>query len=387
VITPVLYSEVPAVDLKGRSIVTEYSNILIIKPGAIGDLLHLTPVIRMLSRRFSNAKITLLVGSPLTAALFAHHPGVYETIVFDKTGTHSTFRALVSLRRRLKESHYDLILNFQRSNLKLWFLALAALTCRVLIYHKTRTRKVHAVINHLETVYPLGIQPDDMHLDLFLSPADEEYATKVIEAHSGPLIAMNPGASNRIKCWSPQRFAELADRLSADLGAGVVIVGAQNERDLGDAICAGMQTAPVNLLGKTDLLQLGAILKRCDVLVSGDTGPLHMATAVGTPAVALFGAIDPGRTGPVGEGHRVIRHEELGCVPCNAKRCRNRRYLECMEMISVDEVFWAVAQILEERKSAFRISHKQCTNESFANNTQFDLMTKIWSPTSDVLSG
>ena len=347
---------------------TEYFNILIMKPGAIGDLLHLTPVIRMLSRRFPKAKITFLVGSHLTAAMFDHHPGVYDTIVFDKTRNHRTFRALVALRRRLKESHYDLVLNYQRSNLKLWFLALTALTCRVLIYHKTRTRKVHAVMNHIETVYPLGIQPDDMHLDLFLSPADKEYATKVIEAHSGPVIAMNPGASNRIKCWSPQCFAELADRLSADLGACVVIVGAPDERDLADAICGSMQTASVNLLGKTDLLQLGAILKRCNVLVSGDTGPLHMATAVGTPTVALFGAIDPRRTGPVGEGHRVIRHEELGCVPCNAKRCGNSRYLECMERISVEEVFLAVAQILEEeRRSAFRISHNQCINESTPN--------------------
>ena len=338
---------------------TEYSNILITKPGAIGDLLHITPVIRMLSQRFPKAKITLLVGSPSTAAMFDHHPGVYETIVFDKRGSHRTFRALVALRRRLKASRYDLVLNYQRCNLKLWFLALSTLTCRVLIYHKTRTRKVHSVMNHFETVYPLGIRPDDMELDLFLSPTDDEYATKVIEAHSGPFIALNPGASNRIKCWSTQRFAELADRLSADFGACVVIVGAPDERDLADAICGNMQTTPIDLLGKTNLLQLGAILKRCSVVVSGDTGPLHMATAVGTPTVALFGAIDPERTGPVGEGHRIIRHGELSCVPCNAKRCGNTVYLECMDRISVDEVFLAVAQILEESRSTFGISHSQ----------------------------
>lgn len=350
IFAPILENQLLMLDRRGRSLVTEYTNILIMKPGAIGDLLHLTPVIRMLSRRFPKAKITLLVGSPLTAAMFDHHPSVYEALVFEKTGTHRTFRALVALRRRLKESHYDLVLNYQRSNLKLWFLALAAWTCRVLIYHKTR-RKVHAVMNHLEAVYPLGIRPDDMHLDLFLSPRDERYATNAMMGHSGPFIAMNPGASNRIKCWSPQRFAELADRLSAELGACVVIVGALDERDLADAICDSMQTAPINMLGKTDLLQLGAILKHCNVVVSGDTGPLHMATAVGTPAVALFGAIDPERTGPVGEGHRIIRHKELGCVPCNAKRCRNARYLECMDRISVNEVFLAVAQILEERRS------------------------------------
>ncbi|KAF0220696.1 MAG: glycosyl transferase family [Geobacteraceae bacterium] len=328
-----------------------YSNILIIKPGAIGDLLHITPVIREVKRSCPESRITLIVGSRATAALFDNHPHVYETIVFDKRGEHRSLPALAKLWRRLRSARYDLVLNFQRSNLKAWLLVSAAFPSRVLIYHKTRKRMVHAVINHWETIAPLGIRPTDMHLDFYPSPAAIAFADEYFTRHGldgKVVVAINPGASNRIKCWSPRRFAELGDRVTEELGAAVMIVGGKEERDLADAIRAGMRVPPLDLLGKTTLPQLGAILRRCNVVVSGDTGPMHMATAVGTPVVALFGAIDPRRTGPVGNGHRVIQHKEIECVPCNAKSCANSRYLECMEKITADEVFHALAEMLEK---------------------------------------
>ena len=115
-----------------------------------------------------------------------------------------------------------------------------------------------------------------------------------------------------------------------------------------DAIAEGMEQPPLDLVGKTSLLTLGAILKRCVTLVSGDTGPLHLATAVGTRVIALFGAIDPDRTGPMGIGHVVVRHTEVPCVPCMAKECMNPVYLECMEKIEVDEVFDIIAGMVRE---------------------------------------
>jgi ADP-heptose:LPS heptosyltransferase len=234
------------------------------------------------------------------------------------------------------------VVNFQRSNLKGWFLMTATLPSRVLVYHKTRSRTVHAVVNHLEAIAPLGIITSDLHLDLVPGPEAEAFAGDFFrdgDMEGALVIALNPGASNRIKCWSTARFAELGDRLIEELGARVVVIGGGDERDLADAILAGMRHQARDLVGKVSLLQLGALLKRCTLLVSGDTGPLHLATAVGTPVVALFGAIDPRRTGPVGEGHRVISHPEIPCVPCVAGKCTNPVYLECMEKITADEVF------------------------------------------------
>lgn len=330
------------------------SNILIIKPGAIGDLLQLTPVIRALKTKYPSARISLLISSNTTASLFRHNPNVLETIVFDKKGEHKSFAALLKLRRRLRSKRYDMVINFQRSNLKAWLLASVAFPCRLLVYHKAKNRVVHAVINHLETVFPLGIDASDLDLELHTGVDDEEYAEKLFATNDfigKNVIALNPGASNRIKCWCTTKFAELGDRLINQLDARVIIVGGTEDRDLGDVICAGMHNAPLDLVGKVSLLQLGAVLKRCAALVSGDTGPMHLATAVKTPVVALFGAIDPKRTGPVGEGHLVIRHEEVECVPCVAKECTNPSYLECMERISVDEVFNAVSEMLNQKGS------------------------------------
>jgi heptosyltransferase II len=334
---------------------SQYRNILIIKPGAVGDLLQLTPVIRELNRKFPDAELTLLLGSKASATMFLHNPHVHETIVFDRKGEHASLSGLLSLRGRIRRGGYDLVINFQRSNLKAWLLASAAFPCRVLVYRKARGRTVHAVLNHLETLAPLGIDPAsaDPTLRLYLDTEEDSFAEEVFRdaGFSGKtVIALNPGASNRIKCWSPERFAVLANRLSGELGAAIVLVGAGFERDLAERICAGMTSEPVDLVGKTTLLQLGAVLSRCDLLVSGDTGPLHMATAVGTPVAALFGAIEPSRTGPVGQGHRVIRHEELPCVPCNGRSCSNKISLECMERITPDEVFQTVAEMLDERK-------------------------------------
>ena len=138
---------------------SQYRTILIIKPGAVGDLLQLTPVMRELSRKFPEAHITLLLGSKASATMFLHNPHVHETIVFDRKGEHASLAGFLRLRRHIKQGGYDLVINFQRSNLKAWFLASAAFPCRVLVYRKARARSVHAVLNHVETLAPLGIDP------------------------------------------------------------------------------------------------------------------------------------------------------------------------------------------------------------------------------------
>lgn len=328
---------------------SDYRSILIIKPGAIGDLLHITPTIRALKRRYSDARITMLVSSPVTAQLFRYNPHVAETIVYDRKGEHRSLSALLGLWRRLRAARFDLVLNFQRSNLKTWFLTTAAFPCRLLVYHKSRKRLMHAVVNHGETLVPLGFVPRDEHLELFTGLDDEAFVNTLLSRYSlvqQTLVAINPGASNRIKCWSTKSFAELADRLQQKLGVRVLIVGGGDELDLAEEITSAMENEPVGLIGATSLTQLGSLLRKCAVLVSGDTGPLHLATAVGTRVIGLFGAIEPLRTGPVGEGHLVIRHPEVPCVPCNARSCRHVPYLECMDRITVAEVFAAVERML-----------------------------------------
>jgi ADP-heptose:LPS heptosyltransferase len=328
-------------------------SILVIKPGAIGDLLQITPTIRELKRIIPGAKITIMVGIDGTIPLFTHNPHVAEVLTYDRKGRHKSFAAFSKLLWQIFTTRYDVVINYQRSSIGTWLITLAALPLKVLVYHKTRTRRVHAVLNHLETIRPLGVEvqlvnPD---LELYIPTEDDLRAEKMIleGGLSGkPLIALNPGASSTIKCWPPHKFSKLVVRLQEELKAAVVVVGGPGEGHLYDAMAQGLIQPPLNLIGKTSLLTLGAILKHCVTLVSGDTGPLHLATAVGTPVIALFGAIDPERTGPIGAGHIVVRHQEIPCVPCNAKKCVNPVYLECMEKIEVDEVFDIIAAMIRK---------------------------------------
>jgi heptosyltransferase II len=325
--------------------------ILLIKPGAIGDLLQLSPVVRALRGMIPSARVTLLVGDRASADLFRHNPSVEEVLVYDRRGTHRSARAFVELWKAVRRRRFRLVLHFQRSNLKAWLLATAALPARVLVYRKARRRTVHAVENHLETVAPLGIDPRaaDRRLELFLGDEDERWAEAALagEGLSGrPLAALNLGASHAVNRWPAGHFAALAERLHAELGCGVLLVGGPQDRELAEAARAMVATPMVDLVGRTTLLQLGAVLKRCAVAVSGDTGPMHLATAVGTRVIALFGAADPARTGPVGDGHRVLQAAGVPCVPCRSRTCRHVRPLECMERISVEEVFSAVADMV-----------------------------------------
>lgn len=328
-------------------------SILVIKPGAIGDLLQITPTIRELKRRLPGARITVMVGIEGTVPLFIHNPHVSEVLVYDRKGLHKSIPAFLRLLWQIASTRYDLVINFQRSSIGTWLITLAAMPRKVLVYHKTRTKRVHAVLNHLETICPLGIDIDhaDLELELHVSAEDEQLAERMIlegGLADRPLIAINPGASSLIKCWPTHKFSKLIERLQRELQLGVVVVGGAGERYLFDAIAEGMEKPPLDLVGKTSLLTLGAILKRCVTLVSGDTGPLHLATAVGTRVIALFGAIDPDRTGPVGSGHVIVRHTDVPCVPCKDRECINPAYLECMEKIEVGEVFDIIAGMVRE---------------------------------------
>jgi heptosyltransferase-2 len=325
-----------------------FKNMLIIKPGAIGDLLQMTPVIRALSEKYPEARISLLVGNRSTADMFRYNPRLFSTYVFDKEQEHRKPAAFLNLWRELRQKRFDLVINFQRSNLRTWLLAAAAFPCPVLVYHKRDS--IHAVVNYLETLAPLGITADRLDLEMNTGTEQKQHARQIAASLGGsgtPLIALNPGASHPVNRWPVDSFAALADRLAAELSARIVVIGGAGDSDIADAIGARSSTRPLHLAGKLDLLQLAALLEECDLLVSGDTGPMHMATAVGTRVLALFGAADPARTGPVGAGHVVLQAPGVPCIPCRSRTCDHQPPLACMESLSVETVFATVREMFK----------------------------------------
>lgn len=324
-------------------------NFLILKPGAIGDLLQLTPVVRQIKKTYPSSKISIVVSNLATKSLFINNPNIDKIYIYDKKEEHRKFSDFLKLCKEIKKDKYDVILNFQRSNLKLWLLTLIVNPSKVCVYHKDESK--HAVINHLEILKPLNISVDydDLALELFIDEESEIFAENFIKENNLSdkiLIALNPGASHKVNRWPVKYFAEVAQIIESKLNAKCIIIGGKEDTELAEEIVKLTSSKLINITGKVNLLQLGAILKRCKVLVTGDTGPMHISTAVGTKVVALFGPADPKRTGPVGQGHIVLQAKEVKCLPCKKRVCNNKNYLECMEKIKLREVINVIFKLL-----------------------------------------
>ena len=163
------------------------------------------------------------------------------------------------------------------------------------------------------------------------------------EIGKGRFVAVSPVALWETKLWEDRKFADLCDRIRQELGLSVILTG--GEAGPLDRIRAQMKTQAVNLGGKTTLRDLAFLYRQAALVITTDSGPMHLAAAVGTPVIALFGPTDPARTGPYGPGHRVIRGG-LHCMPCFKKQCETK---SCMNQIAVEEVFTATKEMLTDR--------------------------------------
>jgi heptosyltransferase-2 len=178
-------------------------------------------------------------------------------------------------------------------------------------------------------------------------PADAQERWRHLAGTTRPMVGIFPGSNASSRRWAPERFGEVSRRLGA-AGMSVVIFGGPGETAL---TAAAAQAGAIDLGAKTDLTTLAAGLAACRLLLTNDSGPMHLAAAVGTPTVSLWGAGNPAETGPLGKGHTLLRHPELPCVPCRMNSCPRRgsgtllpeAERECMALITVDEVIAAVA--------------------------------------------
>ena len=201
--------------------------------------------------------------------------------------------------------------------------------------------KKHAVDRYLDFTRYLGTDIDNPE---FYIPIDEENKTRVeallkaadIDINE-PFVAINPVAFWDTKLWRDDKFALLCDRIEEELKCKVVFTGSKGHGII-ERIRSMMTFTSVNLEGQTTLRDLTYLYSLSGLLITTDSGPMHIAAAMNTPTVALFGPTDPSRTGPYGKGHIVVR-KEMPCSPCFLKKCDTKR---CMEEITVDEVFEAV---------------------------------------------
>jgi heptosyltransferase-1 len=337
-----------------------FKNILIIKLSAIGDVIHALPVAAALKEADPSVRVTWIVERP-AYDLLADHPFIDQVIVFDKakfkTG-HGFFHELNALAGELRQYRFDLALDLQ-GLLKSAVLSWLSGAPTKLVYCNARElsdwigkrvcgdhRNGHVVERYLDVARYLGCDVNRVNFGIHITEDEAEKAISKAQEYGldlgKPYIILAPGANWPNKCWPAIRFAELADRLALE-GITPVVVGGPKEKPLFDEIAKHMKTEPVNLVGRTTLKELAYVIQRARAFVGGDTGPMHLAAAMGTKVVALFGPTDPKRNGPYGEEHEVLTVERE-CQGCWERRCSMN--FDCLSAIDVDEVVLSLENTL-----------------------------------------
>lgn len=329
-------------------------SILIIKPGAIGDVLQMTPVVRAVKKNFPNFNILFLVGSQVALELLYHNSYINEVLMFKKGGGVKEIVRVIRLSRFLKSKQIHLILNYQPSNWRWRLVTFILRPQNVFLYKKQKRIKKgerirHAVEDHLAVLPQLELNREDLHLDFFLTEEESEEAKGIINTYINEnrdgvkgIICLNMGASHPVNRWPVNSFYRLNFILIA-AGFKIILIGGSEDRILVDQFLSKGHSDCLDLAGKLSIRRTVAILSQCDLLVSGDTGPLHLATSVGTKVIGLFGAADPRRTGPIGSGNIVIQ-ANLPCVPCRKRHCKNDKGL-CMKAIEPETVASKILEI------------------------------------------
>jgi heptosyltransferase-1 len=325
--------------------------ILILKPSSLGDIIHSLPTLAAIRERFPKAFIGWLVKQEW-AGILDGHPCLDELLSFS-----FKLNSIGPMVRKIRKHRFDLILDLQgllRTGL-LGYLSGTAVRIGFedgrefspLFYtHRVKADKnnLHAVDRYLLIARELGAKSDQKRFDIFLTEQDQARVQKMVRLACGdrPILAIHTSARQEIKRWPPEKFAQLADKIN-QAGWGVpVFTGAKNDVQDISMIRERMKTGSVDLAGQTSLKELAVLLKMSRVLITNDSGPMHLAAAVGTPVVAIFGPTDPRKIGPYGKGHVVLQHTG----ECSACRTGRKGTHSCLEAISVEEVIETVKNLL-----------------------------------------
>ncbi len=346
--------------------------ILIIRLSAIGDVVDVLPALRCLRSNFPESKISWLVEDRASEVL-SNHPDIDEVIEFPRkkwqkeilkvNRSFSTLSDILSFYRKLRGECYDLVLDFQ-GNLKSGIMDMITGTenrigfgkgfCKEFNYlftmHKAypQTKREHRIDKNLTLLKYLGIETKYQNPELPVSRPDQEYVSKFINEnnkYSVPLIIVNPCTSEfgSYKRWSTLNYARLSDMILEKYNVKVLFTWGPNELGIVNEIVTYMeQDAIVSF--KTSIKQLIELIRRADLYVGGDTGPLHIASTLCIPTVAIFGPKDPMLYGPYNENSLIIS-KKLPCSPCKHRTCSDP---ECLTTILPEEVFQAVSQLMDK---------------------------------------
>ncbi|HXX57636.1 MAG TPA: lipopolysaccharide heptosyltransferase II [Thermodesulfovibrionales bacterium] len=332
----------------------------------IGDAVMTVPAVKSLREAYPDSEISMLL-KPSVAPLFEKDPRIDEIILYEER-----YRGIgkLWLSYLLRKRDFSKAILFQNAFDAALLAFLAGVPERIGYDRDGRgilltkripcdddDRKIHHIRYYLNLLEAAGIRSNYSDPWIYLSLDERLSARKTLSPLKGPILGINPGAAyGSAKRWFPDRFAEVANWFIKDTRGSVVVFGGKHEvetaQEINKLIRDQEGDSPVlNLAGTTSLRELLSLLSECDVLVTNDSGPMHIAYAVGTPLVAVFGSTDPVLTGPAGEGH-VVLNAGLSCGPCFERVCGDED-MRCMYAISSEDVYHGICELLPRRRAVF----------------------------------
>lgn len=347
--------------------------VLLIKPSALGDVVHALPVAATLHRRYPNIRLDWLVEEE-AADLVTGHPALSGAVVSGRrrwlrqlrnpAEIPHTLGEVTRFAADLRRRRYDAVLDLQGLFKSALYVLATGAPIRVgfaegregaprVLTHRVVAppQPVHAVERYLALAAAVDATAPAREFHIALGSADRAAARSHLAAAPRPRVVLHPAARWRTKLWEVERWRELAASLLAE-GIGVILTGSREDGVLAASIVADLVPPPLSLVGRLSLKQLVAVLQDVDLMITVDSGPMHIAAAVGTPVVALFGPTDPRRTGPLGPG--TVLRRELPCSPCLQRRCQIADTYRCMRDLPVAEVLAAARNLLRTRMECNR---------------------------------
>lgn len=355
----------------------DFKKILVVNLLHIGDLLLVTPALRTLRANYPNSHITLLADAKIDG-LVKYNRNIDELISVDKKGYHNKLPNFIRLIWEIRKRQFDLVINFhpnERASALAAFSGGKKITgyaskgfgmfFKPLIHntnfdfaYKNRPDIMHQATEHLNTLKTVLELPliEEQGLEMWVDEASGQKADSMLqEAYQAnglaqvpqKLIGLNTGASWPTKRWVPAGFAAVADQLVGE-GYGVIFFGGpmdqENVQAIRQLMRQGGRPEIIQFTGKITLLELAALMKRCAVVVTNDSGPMHVAIANQVPVVAIFGSSNEVGFGPYNGKNIVITRPEIACRPCGKHHCQTQH--ECMAAITPEQVLEAVHQLL-----------------------------------------
>jgi lipopolysaccharide heptosyltransferase I len=331
--------------------------ILLIKPSAVGDVVHTLPILNLLRKRWPATKISWLL-TPLCAGLLDGHPQLDEVILFKRDRyaaswyDPSALSELFALKRELRAKQFDLVIDLQGLFRSGWLTKQTKAPMRIgfanarefawLAYtHKVPVENLeqHAIDRYLLITNLLGCPRDPVEFIFATDDTDRRVAAE-LTAGADRFALLFPGTNWQTKRWPIEHFAALVEPLEKQFNLKCFVGGAPNEVSLASQI-----RGATNLAGKTNLRQLTALIERAALVISNDSGPMHLAAALNKPLISLFGPTNPTRTGPYKKENSVVRLD-IPCSPCYSRKCSHQ---SCLKWLTTDSVLRAAESAFASR--------------------------------------